>query len=92
MEVEKAEDIEEVEDEGGAKGRTSSRMGITGAAKFARRWFQNGTRNFNLKNVWQVKEPTGAFFACVAGKELEGHMKLALDATRWPSVPRRCYI
>ena len=53
MEVEKAEDIEEVEDVEGAKGRTSSRMGITGAAKFARRSFQNGTRNFNLKNVWQ---------------------------------------
>ena len=62
MEVEKAEDIE------GAKGRTSSRMGITGAAKFARRSLQNGTRNFNLKNVWQVKEPTGAFFGCVARK------------------------
>jgi hypothetical protein len=61
MEVEKAEDIEEVEDVEGAKGRTSSRMGITGAAKFAGRWFQNGTRNFNLKNVWRVKEPTGAF-------------------------------
>ncbi len=68
MEVEKAEDIEEVEDVEGAKGRTSSRMGITGAAKFARRSFQNGTRNFNLKNVWQVTEPTGALFACVARK------------------------
>jgi hypothetical protein len=69
MEAEKAEDIEEVEDVERAKGRTSSRMGITGAAKFARRCWQNGTRNFNLKNVWQVKEPAGAFFECVARKE-----------------------
>lgn len=68
MEAEKAEDIEEVQDVERAKGRTSSRMEITGAAKFVRRWLQNGTRNFNLKNVWQIKEPTGAFFACVARK------------------------
>ena len=71
MEVEKAEDIEEVEDVEGAKGRTSSRMGITGAAKFARRSFQNGTRNFNLKNVWQVTEPTGRFLHAWTGKELQ---------------------
>ena len=49
MEAEKAEDIEEV------KGRTSSRMGIAGAAKFARRGLRNGTRNFNLKDGFWMR-------------------------------------
>jgi hypothetical protein len=80
--VEEAEDVEEVEDVEGAKGRTSSRMGITGAAKFARRSLQNGTRNFNLKNVWQVKESTGGVFACVARKEVSRFCVLGEKLTR----------
>jgi hypothetical protein len=72
MEVEKAGDIEEVEDEEGAKGRTRPRMGVTGAAKFARSSFQNGTRDFNLKNVWQVRNLQGVFCMCGRGGSSRG--------------------